>query len=382
MSPSLQDALDMAGDSLERAASLLWHLDTNRLKPGAEYELDIQAEAAPDVYRVQPRRLFRAWRDDVWTRPTFARFRALLAKHDSRDVPVYTSDEDLAFILAIADTPLMRFVRSWLLRTGRLHARTLTDFVPHLFAVWFRPNVGNNRNSTGFQHVFCGDLKKNTLSGLHNFVRVFLEEQEGHLSYMGFVDKHRVDGGRPTPNQPIFGVRFSLFGCRKTVSTMFFGVSPEFEVGLYTLLFFCKCTQLDINLGRSRARIKVFMERGKVRVAYPMLLRANLDNTIVSVDGLSGGTQHLPMSIPRPLPRKRKRTNGFETHNSGSPKTRLRTAAEETANEVIDLTRVSFRKEGVVDLTGTDSPQDPRVIAAAIDVDAAEQADSDVIVII
>lgn len=370
MPPSVQEALDLAGDNLARAASLLWHLDENRLKPGTEYGIDIQNEAKGGKggrSHFACRKLFLHWMDSVWRRKTFAKFQTLLDKHDSRLIPEYTSDEDLAFILAICETPLIQFVHRWLLRNGKLPSRSMSDFTMVLFSLWFTPNTGMKRNSTGFQHVFCGDLKEKVVTGLHNFVRVFLEESRGNLKYMGYVDKDRVDGGNPLPTQPILGIRFALHGCPKRLSTMFFGVSPEFEFGLYTLLCLSKCTTLDINLGRCRARIKVILDKNnnKIRVAFPQLLRAKGCEPPLNSAGPSVPRRLLPS---RGVQTRKRHRDSSEEHCAKKRKTSTASSAR-TVNEVVDLTaNIPPSTEAIVNLTITDKISNP-CSTDVIDVD-------------
>lgn len=60
-------------------------------------------------------------------------------------------------------------------------------------------------DSSGFEHVFVGELDEGHVKGLHNWIQTMVEESRGNLDYMGFVlprhhhqsrDVEGVDGPR------------------------------------------------------------------------------------------------------------------------------------------------------------------------------------------
>lgn len=53
--------------------------------------------------------------------------------------------------------------------------------------MWFEPynrSKGTELDSSAFEHVFLGEITKNTVIGLHNWMRIYDEELEGifHLT--------------------------------------------------------------------------------------------------------------------------------------------------------------------------------------------------------
>ncbi len=53
---------------------------------------------------------------------------------------------------------------------------------------------------------------------------------------------------------------------------MFVGVSPEFEVALYTMIFIAREEDVEVDLGPYNVRVKVYQLAGKIGTAYPSLL--------------------------------------------------------------------------------------------------------------
>lgn len=339
---SVQDALTLAGSSIQRAASMLWELDENRLRPNVDYTLDLQQVANDSrAGSVAPHPLFRHLSPDVWKRKTFGAFKTLLNRYDPRAISIDTIEDEAEFISAIIETPCVRFVREWLVANGHAVSQSMEDFACLLMGMWFTEHSpGKGRKSgaaqrTGFQHVFCGEINsRSQLSGLHNFVRVYLEERQGNLRYMGYM-KPRYncpDSPLDLAKQHMLKIRFGLHGHEKRISSMFFGVSPEFEVGLYSLVIIAGVSEIVTNLGVQTARVRAVSKKGKVLTAYPQLLeRGPSDLTKRNF------AQH-PTASASTVLGKRKRREASSEIKSVRPQRRQRTRCEVVSVEtVIDV---------------------------------------------
>lgn len=269
---NVAEALFQSGSSLTNAAALLWQLDTNRLDPFKAYQLDLQVNTRGKFYTSASQRLFKFWSGAIWQRPTFKAFRNLLGRFDQRSISLDTLDEEVEFIRLICKTNCIRFVHEWLMREQYIPRCDMKGFSELLGGMWFTDHAVNARKATGFEHVFCGEIKRSgrreRLSGLHNYVRVFLEEEFGNLRYIGYVDK----GGGMEGGEAMVTIRFELHGHEKYVSSMFFGVSPEFEFGLYTMLGLAGVGNVVVKYGRCRVNVKVVTKGKKILTAYPCLL--------------------------------------------------------------------------------------------------------------
>tara|TARA_R110002050_G_scaffold273512_2_gene417596 strand:+ start:1999 stop:2439 length:441 start_codon:yes stop_codon:yes gene_type:complete len=106
--------------------------------------------------------------------------------------------------------------------------------------MWFALYRRETHNdSSGFEHVFVGEEKDGKVTGFHNWIQFFLEERKGKLNYKGYILPKRRGRGAEDPDgdEHILTVQFDWGGESKSLSSTFMGVSPEFEVALYTLMF-------------------------------------------------------------------------------------------------------------------------------------------------
>lgn len=279
--------------TLAAALSELWRLDANRLVPGRDYILDAQQRAygdsdaadAPLITTIDP---------SVWQRPTFAAFKHLLDNYTAATgVPERVSDaeraEEHSFIAAVCDTDVMRFAFDWLSNHSSMRCSSITDFSAMLHAIWFQCYSRDGcRDSSGFEHVFCGEIDDGVVKGLHNFVQVYVEEARGNFNYKGYLDvRGEPCRDPPPPEQQLITVRFEWLGKMKPVSSMFVGVSPEFELAMYTMMFVAGDEALEVDLGPYRARVKVYQIAGKIGTAYPELLA--VDRSQFGTDSAKGG---------------------------------------------------------------------------------------------
>jgi len=123
--------------------------------------------------------------------------------------------------------------------------------------------------SSGFEHVFLGEIKDGKVSGFHNWVFFSKEEQNNNLNYkgrigqavdLGSVSNHyyyckdnRSDTELSTfdylslliffffwQKGKIIKHKFDWINTEKPISSMFVGTSPEFEMALYSVCFFAR----------------------------------------------------------------------------------------------------------------------------------------------
>uniref|UniRef100_A0A1I8GP99 Uridylate-specific endoribonuclease n=1 Tax=Macrostomum lignano TaxID=282301 RepID=A0A1I8GP99_9PLAT len=200
--------------------------------------------------------------DRVLARPTYragvsqpvchphpaAAFAALLDNYElAVGVPESVTAEELsenaAFIQACLDTRPMRAAHRFLAGRG-LASQSVRGFAAELDQIWFRMY---KRDSSAFEHVFVGETRSEdgsdseaaSVTGAHNWLQLYLLERAGRLNYFGYYRRGTAAPG--VDGQPgLAALKFSLDdGPVKPRGGGFVGVSPEFELALYTVAFLC-----------------------------------------------------------------------------------------------------------------------------------------------
>ena len=257
-------------DNVALAVAHLWSIDSNRLTPNVEYDIDLQqgksfhqgGDAARDP-------LFARVDESVLhERPTYTAFIALLDNYTASagQAEVVTAEERhevSSFLRAIMQTPVMQYCHQYCLATGKITASDPEAFVALLNQLWFElySRQGGKLDSSGFEHVFVGEIKNNEVTGLHNWIRIYIEEKKNLLDYRGYI-KPRYRGtpvDSPDDQQQLVTMQFSWHNVLKKVSTSLIGTSPEFEMALYTLIFLTQPEgKTPIQLGPYQATVTVY----------------------------------------------------------------------------------------------------------------------------
>jgi poly(U)-specific endoribonuclease len=240
------DASLLSCISLGDAVQELWNLDANRLKPDVDYKINVQEGKKP------------FWKDDkaedplfsfvderqAMKRPTYQTFLALLNNYEpqtgeTEHISSVERREMDAFLSAIMQTAPMQYCHQYLLANCKEMEipESRNEFQELLYKIWFEMyrRDGPSNDSSGFEHVFVGEIKEGKISGFHNWLMIFLEEKKGHFDYKGYVYPKSQSDADTDNNDHILSLQFTWHGVEKFVGTSFIGVSPEFEMALYTL---------------------------------------------------------------------------------------------------------------------------------------------------
>ncbi len=284
----------------------------NRLVPGKDYVIDVQGrntksgkEGADDA---APDPLFRYLDPKVFEeRATYKRFVALLDNYQPNVcVPEDNTTEDTqeayAFLEACMATPVMKFCYSYCKSKlkeststgmGRYAFDTEEEFIEMLYRIWFQTysrskgcgksngdmdhelETGNVQTSSkkvygssGFEHVFVGEIRSNKVIGFHNWIQLYRQEQIGNVDYRGTMGKKS--------NDMILTYNLQWMGSEKPIGSSLIGVSPEFELALYTLIFLVGNRDHIVLIDRglhgvkseTKLDIKCFRTKGKVGSCY------------------------------------------------------------------------------------------------------------------
>ena len=263
---------------LSLAANRLWDLDANRLTPGKDYVINLQG--GTKVYKTEDKAadpLFTRVDANALEKPTFKTFIALLDNYVketgvSEVVTQEEKNENWAFINAIFNTGPIQYLKEWLAEKGLFKGKTDQDFKKKLHDIWLKLYSREARNdSSGFEHVFVGEVKQGKVTGFHNWIQFYLEEQRGTVDYRGWIlPKRKGRVQRPNAAEQLVSIQFAWGKEAKSVSSSFIGVSPEFEIALYTMCFMNGAVDNDLEIEEYEVNIKCYTFKGNLGTSYPI----------------------------------------------------------------------------------------------------------------
>ncbi|XP_056621498.1 uridylate-specific endoribonuclease C [Triplophysa dalaica] len=266
----------------------LWKLDVNRMEAGSDYNISLQGKAG---YIAQGSRsavdhasspLFSLVDETKLSSiTTYARFMKLLDNYErstgvAEKVTADEVTENNSFLDAILETEVMKRAHRYLINKGKSRS-SLRQFKSQLYYMWFRlyhRDRNGGEDSSGFEHVFVGETKfGREIVGLHNWVQFYMQEKQDLLDYKGYKSTHL-----PDEDDHVLNVQFSWHGLIKPVASAFVGVSPEFEMAIFSILFLSsteKTTTAVVNLDEYQLEMVVHRHGRSIGTAYPKLLSSN-----------------------------------------------------------------------------------------------------------
>lgn len=121
--------------------------------------------------------------------------------------------------------------------------------------------------SSGFEHVFLGEIDDGQAKGIHNWIWIYEQEKAGHLDYKG-----QISGN--TFNPCVLRGRFALTANKrvygKPMTSLLVGASPEFEMAMFTLAFLKHPNAItNIKVNQVSLKIQTYKNRdGTLSTAY------------------------------------------------------------------------------------------------------------------
>lgn len=163
-------------------------------------------------------------------------------------------NEENAFLNAITATPVMKKTRDFWKRKG-LVGPSMTDFKNKLREMWFDTYSRSRgvKDSSGFEHVFVGEIKNGAVTGLHNWLQFYNEEKHNRLNYMGWIYKRK---------RGIIGLKFKWLNKIKSISTIQFGPSPELDIAILSTCFLINPANgnCQFNIDSDKFTVKVYKD--------------------------------------------------------------------------------------------------------------------------
>ncbi|XP_053738792.1 uridylate-specific endoribonuclease C-like [Synchiropus splendidus] len=279
-----------ASQELTQVLNDLWRLDTNRLKPGRDYIISLQGKAGyveqgSNYARDRARHPLFTYVDEDKLRSieTYSHFINLLDNYEastgvSETVTSEELQENQLFLSAVMETEVMKHAHQYLIRK-RMSPANPDQFRNQLYNIWFRlyhRERGGGEDSSGFEHVFVGETKGHEVMGLHNWIQFYLQEKHQHVDYKGY----KARGHKETPDEDdhVLNLQFSWKGLVKPVGGSFIGVSPEFEVAVFTIIFLMsteKMTSVTVKVDEYMLELVVYRHGRSIGTSFPKLLSSN-----------------------------------------------------------------------------------------------------------
>ncbi|XP_076885800.1 uncharacterized protein LOC143535425 [Bidens hawaiensis] len=266
-------------NDLGKACNKLWELDHNRLTPGKDYEIDCgEGKKSYQKQDMAEGSLFTWLSEDVLRKPTISRFCSLLDNYNPHEgykeqVTSQEKQEQAAFIEEICRTAPIKYLYKYLCAKGVV-SEDFQEFKRLLTGLWFElyGRGGTSGCSSAFEHVFVGEIKnrgEQSVSGFHNWLQFYMEEAKGRVDYQGYIFPRRR-GEMPDSETQLLTLQFEWNGVLKSVSSTMIGVSPEFEIALYTLCFYMGGEDNYVELDPYYVNIKCYRLGNKLGSAFPI----------------------------------------------------------------------------------------------------------------
>nr|XP_029512083.1 poly(U)-specific endoribonuclease-C-like [Oncorhynchus nerka] len=183
---------------------------------------------------------------------TYALFMRLLDNYEmSTGVSETVTSEELIendlFLNAILETEVMKCAHKYLVSKGHSPSDQ-QQFKRQLYNMWFRLY---HRDRSGGEQFELGKKKKKGCFDL---------------------------SVQPDEDDHVLNLQFSWKGLVKPVGSSFIGVSPEFEVALFTILFLAsteKVTTAVVKVDEYLLEMVVYRQGRSIGTSYPKLLSSN-----------------------------------------------------------------------------------------------------------
>ncbi|XP_013912028.1 PREDICTED: poly(U)-specific endoribonuclease [Thamnophis sirtalis] len=249
-------------EELQVVSEKIYHCDRNR---AAESDIVLNKQYFTSKTSGQednsPEKLFSyVNHKKLFSRPSYASFIKLLDNYNAHvgTQEKFTQEqmkEQDNFLQEIMKTEVMKELYTFLHSKHRYD--TEAEFVADLKNMWFglySRGKDEEGDSSGFEHVFLGEIKNEKVSGFHNWIRFYLLEKQGIVNYFSYS----YDG--PWTSYPdVLGIQFNFDGFYKEVGSAFIGSSPEFEFGLYSLCFIARPSRVcHLKIGGKNLDIQTY----------------------------------------------------------------------------------------------------------------------------
>ncbi|CAL1538156.1 unnamed protein product [Lymnaea stagnalis] len=254
--------------TLTSISAELWTNDVNRLS-GSDITVNYQTQVPDGTTADRSTQKFFTYVNEAKLNAgTYKSLIALLNNYEPgkgirESVTATETQEETAFLDAVLATKVMDSLLKFLTCKGLVtsQAALRSALKKHWFELYARSGTSTTLDTCGFEHIIVGEYKdSNSVNGFHNWVSFYEKEKSGSLNYFGYVSR---------ANPSIIGAAFSWNSHVKTLGSFFIGVSPEFELAVYSLCFFTNPGKAcNISLNGSPVTIMSYSKDGHLATAY------------------------------------------------------------------------------------------------------------------
>ncbi|XP_034441708.1 poly(U)-specific endoribonuclease-A [Hippoglossus hippoglossus] len=248
---------------IKSVSEVLYALDSNKAT-ASELIIDPQAlvhnSQTSSQTDLSSRPFFRYVDGALLSRPTYAAFLAVLDNYlrmtGQAEVfgPQQLTEQKTFIKEAMSNTELGRELFAFLYTKGVYASEE--EFLHDLKMMWFGlySRYNGKMDSSGFEHIFAGEIKGGKVSGFHNWIQFYRLEKRGQLNYYS----HSFNG--PWTTFPdVMGMQFKWDGYFKQVGSAVIGCSPEFDFALYSLCYITRPgKQCRLSLGGKELIIQTY----------------------------------------------------------------------------------------------------------------------------
>ncbi|KAL6457964.1 hypothetical protein MHYP_G00331940 [Metynnis hypsauchen] len=254
----------VSDSEIQSVSEALYSLDSNKAS-ASEVTINpqtlIPSSETSAKNDLSPLPLFKKVNEaSLFSKPTYKAFIALLDNYErqtgvSESVNSVEVQEQEKFLTeTMKNTNLGKELYSFLNSKG--YYSSWNEFLEDLKMMWFGlySRSSGKMDSSGFEHIFSGEIKDGKVSGFHNWVRFYLLEKQGLLNYYS----HSFDG--PWLSYPdVLGMQFMWDGYYKQIGSAIIGSSPEFDLAVYSLCYITRPGKLcQLRLGGNQLNIQTY----------------------------------------------------------------------------------------------------------------------------
>uniref|UniRef100_A0AC35UHW8 Endoribonuclease n=1 Tax=Rhabditophanes sp. KR3021 TaxID=114890 RepID=A0AC35UHW8_9BILA len=262
-------AFDILDYELIDLVNKLRELDNNKAEPG-QISLNYQGHTTTrDVFDNAKLPLFKNVNQNLLRRKSYASLIKLMDNYEADVASVETSTpeeerEISEFLLNVFKSPLSNYLYEFLQRKNHPYAVDKKTYAKWMRQLWFGTYSrarGVQNSSSGFEHVFIGEIK-NEVIGMHNWLRFYILEKNSTMDkfdYKGFLVKRF---------NLLAAVKYSWLSQYKKSGSFLIGSSPEFDFSLYTLCFLSRRGMSTCNIEIDNCPLSItsydMIQNGKV----------------------------------------------------------------------------------------------------------------------